>query len=395
MHHLRPILALGVSIAFLFLSSTAAALTPGVTNNAIVLGQSAVFSGPSAKLGAAMREGALSYFDDVNADGGINGRKVKLESLDDGYEPDRAKANTERLIRDDKVFALFGYVGTPTSYAVLPMVTAARVPFFAPFTGAQGLREPFNRYVFNIRASYFDETEQLVNWLNLNYKKRIAVFYQDDAYGKAGLDGVTRAMSRRGLQIVSTGTVQRNTVEVADAVRTIHTGRPQAVILISAYTSCAAFIKAYHARWPADDPSYLNVSFVGSEALAHELGSDGDGVIISQVVPYYLDPYYAVATEFRQSLARHFPDSKPSFNNLEGYMAARTFVEGLRRAGPDLTRDNFIAALETLRNYDLGNFSVTFTPNNHNGSNLVLLTIIVGKETFVPFSADVRRAGGP
>jgi len=395
MHHLRSLIALGVSIAFPFFASAAVIASPGVTNNAIVLGQSAVFSGPSAKLGAAMREGAMSYFDDVNADGGIYGRRIRLESLDDGYEPDRAKANTEHLIKDEKVFALFGYVGTPTSYAVLPMVTAAKVPFFAPFTGAQGLREPFNRYVFNIRASYFNETEQLVNWLTLSYKKRIAVLYQDDAYGKAGLDGVNRAMSRRGLQIVSTGTVQRNTVEVADAVRTIHAGHPQAVIMISAYKSCAAFIKAYQARWPTDDPTYLNVSFVGSEALAHELGADGDGVVISQVVPYYLDPYYAVATEFRQSLARHFPDSRPSFNNLEGYMAARTFVEGLRRAGPDLTRDNFIAALETLRNYDLGNFSVTFTPNNHNGSNLVLLTIIVGKETFVPFAANVRRAAEP
>ena len=200
-------------------------------------------------------------------------------------------------------------------------------------------------------------------------------------------------MSRRGLQIVSTGTVQRNTVDVADAVQTIHTGHPQAIILISAYKSCAAFIKAYHARWPTDDPTYLNVSFVGSEALGHELGADGDGVIISQVVPYYLDPYYAVATEFRESLPRHFPKSKPSFNNLEGYMAARTFVEGLRRAGPNLTRDKLIAALETMRNYDLGNFSVTFTPSNHNGSQLVLLTIIVGKETFVPFSADVRSTG--
>ena len=395
MRHLRSLIALGVSIAFPFFASAAVIASPGVTNNAIVLGQSAVFSGPSAKLGAAMREGAMSYFDDINADGGIYGRRIRLESLDDGYEPDRAKANTEHLIKDEKVFALFGYVGTPTSYAVLPMVTAAKVPFFAPFTGAQGLREPFNRYVFNIRASYFNETEQLVNWLTLSYKKRIAVLYQDDAYGKAGLDGVNRAMSRRGLQIVSTGTVQRNTVEVADAVRTIHAGHPQAVIMISAYKSCAAFIKAYQVRWPTDDPTYLNVSFVGSEALAHELGADGDGVIISQVVPYYLDPYYAVATEFRQSLARHFPDSRPSFNNLEGYMAARTFVEGLRRAGPDLTRDNFIAALETLRNYDLGNFSVTFTPNNHNGSNLVLLTIIVGKETFVPFAADVRRTAEP
>jgi len=394
MRHLRSLIALGLSAAFPFLASTAG-VTPGVTNNAIVLGQSAVFSGPSAKLGAAMREGAMSYFDDVNADGGIYGRRIRLESLDDGYEPDRAKANTEHLIKDEKVFALFGYVGTPTSYAVLPMVTAAKVPFFAPFTGAQGLRQPFNRYVFNIRASYFDETEQLVNWLTLSFKNRIAVFYQDDAYGKAGLDGVNRAMGRRGRQIVSTGTVQRNTVEVADAVRSIHAGHPQAIILISAYKSCAAFIKAYHARWPADDPSYLNVSFVGSEALAHELGDDGDGVVISQVVPYYLDPYYAVATEFRHSLAQHFPDSKPSFNNLEGYMAARTFVEGLRRAGPDLTRDKLIAALETLRNYDLGNFTVTFTPNNHNGSQLVLLTIIVGKETFVPFAADVRRAGGP
>lgn len=354
-------IALVIAILFVPWQFTSAATNvPGVTNDTIILGQSAAFSGPAAKLGGSMREGAMIYFETINKLGGVHGRKIKLVSLDDGYEPDRAVINTKQLINENKVFALFGYVGTPTSYAVLPLITEAKIPFFAPFTGAQGLREPFNRYVFNIRASYFDETEQLVNWLVYKNKKKIAVFYQDDAYGQAGLAGVNRAMDRRHLKIIATGTVKRNTIEVEDAVRAISRVNPDAVIMISAYKSCAEFIKqSYRVN---RDTQFLNVSFVGSEALATELGDIGNGVIISQVVPYYADPGYAVAVEFKLELQKQYPGRRASFNNLEGYIAAKAFVEGLERAGRDLTRENFIDALETFDHVDLGSFYVSFSP---------------------------------
>ncbi len=362
--------------------SVVRAQTPGVTNDTILIGQSAAFSGPAAALGTSMRDGALVYFDRVNAGGGVHGRKIKLISLDDGYEPDRAIANTRRLINEDKVFALFAYVGTPTSYAVIPIFTEAKVPFFGPFTGAEGLRNPHNRYIFNIRASYFDETERLVDWMVADRKTNIAVFYQDDSYGKAGLEGVQRAMDRRNLKISATGTVQRNTVDVADAVRAISQAKPDAVIMISAYKSCAAFIKEFNKT--GQRPVYMNVSFVGSKALAEELGPEGHGVIISQVVPFPLYPWGA-SLEMRNLLAARAPGVKPTFNEVEGFLAAKAFVEGLRRAGRELTREKFIDALETMREVDLGAFPLTFTPNNHNGSKFVELTVIIGGSGNFPF----------
>ena len=245
---------------------------PGVTPTSILIGQSAAFSGPAMELGNEMRAGALAYFQAINAAGGINGRKIELRSLDDGYEPDRAAANTKKLI-DDGVFLLFGYVGTPTSNASKPIFTAARVPFVGPFTGAESLRNPLNRYIFNIRASYFDETDKIVAQMTGQTLDKIAVFYQNDDYGKAGLAGVQRAMDKRNLKIVATGTVERNTVDVAAAVKSISKVEPQAIIMISAYKSCAAFIKAMRAA--GFNPQFMNVSFVGSKALAHETGVDG------------------------------------------------------------------------------------------------------------------------
>lgn len=366
--------------------------TPGVSQDEIVLGQSAAFSGPAQELGKAMREGALAYFEEVNRRGGVHGRKIRLISLDDGYEPDRAVPNTQRLIEQDRVFALFGYVGTPTAYAVIPFVTQAKVPFFGAFTGAEGLRSPFNRYIFNVRASYFDETERLVDWMVSAGKPRIAVFYQDDSYGRAGLEGVQRAMQRRGLPIVALGTVKRNTVEVADAVRAIAKADPDAVIMISAYKSCAAFIKDMNRAGTRAE--FLNVSFVGSKALAEELGAEGHGVIVSQVVPYPLDPSSSVAMELRTLLPRHAPGAKPSFNNLEGFIAAKALVEGLNRAGPQLTREGLVRALETFQDLDLGGFRLTFTPTNHNGSSFVGLTVVLGGSgSFLPLESSFNQAG--
>src|SRR4051812_39180959 len=264
-------------------TSAALALPSIAQTGRIVLGQSAAFSGPAAQLGIQMNKGAKIYFDALNAGGGVNGQTIELRTLDDGYEPDRCKANTERLIHED-VFALFGYVGTPTSLAALPLVNGARVPFFGPFSGAEALRDPFSKMVFHVRASYYDETALIVKQLTTLGLQKIAVFYQDDAYGKAGLEGVRRAMKTLNLEPVALGTVQRNTVDVAAAVKAIVAQKPEAVVQIGAYKACAAFIK--DARKAGYGGTFFNVSFVGTQALADELGASGRGVVISQVMPF-------------------------------------------------------------------------------------------------------------
>ena len=342
----------------------------GVTADTILIGQSAALSGPAEQLGKEMKAGAEAYFDAVNQSGGINGRKIKLLSLDDGYEPEKAAANTMKLITEDKILALFGYVGTPTSNAALPIFTEAKVPFVGAFTGAQSLREPFNRYIFNVRASYFDETEAIVQHLVQSGAKRIAVFYQNDAYGKAGLAGVERAMKKRNLAITSTATVERNTVDVAKAVQLMSKDNPTAIVMISAYKSCAAFIKAMQAANAF--PQFWNVSFVGAKALSKELGEDGRGVHISQVVPFPSD----VTPIVREYQKRIGDADKYSFTSLEGYIAAKVLVEGLRRAGKNPTRESLVDGLAGMGKVDLGGFTVNYTPTNHNGSSFVDLTII-------------------
>ena len=349
----------------------------GVTPNAIVVGQSAAFSGPAMALGVEMRKGINAYFEQVNKTGGVNGRRLVLKSLDDGYEATRAAANTKKLIDEEKVFALLGYVGTPTSEASKPIFTEARVPFVGAFTGAELLRSPFNRYIFNVRASYFGETEAIVNLLARLGFTRIAVFYQNDSYGKAGLTGVEKAMEKRNMKIAALGTVERNTVDVADAVRDISKVDPQAVVMISAYKSCGAFIKEM--KKANSNPQFMNVSFVGSKALATELGDAGRGVGISQVVPFPWGLATPIVKDYQKHLTALVGNDDYNFSSLEGYIAAKVFVEGLRRAGAQPTRDSFITALETMRDFDVGGFHVTYTPSDHNGSRFIDLTVI-GRE---------------
>ena len=366
-------------LAALALAAAAPAAAQGVTDTQVVLGQSVALSGPAQELGKDMQVGASLYFNQVNKAGGVNGRRIVLKTLDDGYEPPRAVANTRKLIDEEKVFALFGYVGTPTSQAVLPIFTEARVPYVGAFTGAELLRQPFNRYVFNVRASYFDETEAIVQHLTAMSIDKIAVFYQNDAYGQAGLTGVERALKKRGLQVAAKGTVERNTVEVKAAVAEMLKAQPHSVVMISAYKSCAAFIKEM--KRAGANPTYWNVSFVGSKALAKELDREGRGVQISQVVPFPWDASIPVVKEYRKLLAE--AGGEPGFGTLEGFIAAKVTVEGLRRAGRNLNRDAFIRAMETLNDYDAGGFKVDFGPDNHNGSRFVDLTIISKEQRFV------------
>ena len=368
-------------LSALALAGATLAGAQGVTDTEIVLGQSVALSGPAQQLGLDMQLGANLYFNEVNRKGGVNGRKIVLKTLDDGYESTRAAENTKKLINEQKVFALFGYVGTPTSQASLPIFTEAKVPFVGPFTGAELLRAPHNRYIFNVRASYFDETEAIVQHLTAMSIDKIAVFYQNDSYGQAGLAGVERALKKRNLAVVAQGTVERNTVDVAKAVAAIKGSGPQAVVMISAYKSCAAFIKEM--KKAGSNPTFWNVSFVGSKALAKELDKEGRGVQISQVVPFPWDSSVPVVKEYQKALAADAKGEQPGFGTLEGYIAAKVMVEGLNRAGRKLDREGFIRAMESIREWDAGGFKVSYGPDNHNGSKWVDLTIISKDQKFV------------
>ena len=381
LNHFRviPRLAVAAILAFASIATcTSAQAENGVSDQKILLGQSAAFSGVAAQLGLQLHAGAKAYFDAVNAQGGVFGRKIEIIQADDKYEADLAAANTRRLIETDNVFALFGYVGTPTSNAALPLFTQAKVPFFAPFSGAESLRQPFNREIFNIRASYFDETEHLVERLVKTGIQKIAVFYQNDAYGRAGLAGVERAMKAMNVAMVATATVERNSTDVGAAMAAILPKKPDAVIQISAYASSAAYIRAM--RIGGYTGQFYNVSFVGSQALADALGRDGPGVVISQVVPFPWHAATPVVSEYQKVMTkagiRDF-----NFSSLEGFIAAKVFTEGLRRAGRDLTRDKLVRALETINrnNFDAGGFDVSFSAANHNGSKYVDMTVI-GKD---------------
>jgi ABC-type branched-subunit amino acid transport system substrate-binding protein len=362
----------------LALASLALPATPfaqAQERRAIVLGQSVPLTGPAAQLGLQMQLGAKACFDLVNAAGGVGGLPVVLKTLDDGYDPARCKANTEKFIQDD-VFALFGYVGTPTSLAALPLVNAAKMPFIAPFTGAEALRDPFNKLVFHVRASYYDETELIVKQLTQLDLKKIAVFHQNDAYGQAGLKGVQRALEKRGLQPVAVATVERNSTDVAAALKTLVPAQPEAIVQISAYKSCAAFIR--EARKAGYFGQFYNVSFVGTQALADELGKDAAGIVVSQVMPSPFGTAVGLVNDYQQALHKLDPSAEPNYTSMEGYVAARVIVDGLRRLGGRPSREALIAALETLSGYESRGYRLNFSPTKHAGSTFVELSMLTG-----------------
>ena len=343
----------------------------------IVLGQSAAFSGPAAQLGIQFNQGAKLFFDQLNAAGGVGKRMVEIRTLDDGYEPDRCAENTRKLIADD-VFALFGYVGTPTSLAAVPLFNQAKVPFFAPFTGAESLRQPFNRLIFHVRASYYDETALIVRQLvNLGVKK-IAVFHQNDAYGKAGLDGVNKALAEHKLPLAGAATVERNSVDVAAAVEKLVAAKPDAVVQIAAYGASAAFVRA--ARKAGFGGTFYNVSFVGTQALADELGKDGAGVVVSQVVPSPYQPSRQITREFLDAIKKGGDKVQPNYSSMEGFLAARIFTEGLRQAAASgkISRDSFISGMEGLGTQVISGFPVSFGPNDHTASTFVEMSMLTG-----------------
>src|SRR5215470_6520458 len=298
----------------------------GVSNDKIIFGQVAALNGPAQALGQGMREGILAAFEDANRAGGVNGRKLEVKSIDDSYEPEKTIVATNKAITEERVFALVGAVGTPTSKAGQPIATAAKVPFIGPFTGAEFLRNPFNRYIVNIRSSYFQETEAWIEHLTNDLGiTKIAILYQDDAFGLAGLAGVKRAMAKRDMALVAEGTFKRNTTAIKSALLDIMKGQPQAVVTVGPYKPIAEFIKL--ARQLKIDAVFMAISFVGSDSLAQELGGQGAGIIVSQVVPFPADKSLPVVTSYQSALAAVNPNSKPGFVSLEGYLVGLLVVE--------------------------------------------------------------------
>ena len=334
-----------------------------------------MLEGPASALGQGMRAGIRAAFEEANKKGGVHGRKLELVSVDDGYEPDKSIAATKKLIEQDKVFALIGAVGTPTAAAAQPIATAAKVPFIGAFTGAMFLRNTKLENVINIRASYDAETEAWVKHLTEDLKiKKIAILYQDDAFGRAGLSGFKKAMDKRGMEIAAEGTFERNTVAVKSALLTLKRAEPEAVVMVGPYKPCAEFIKL--ARKIDFNPVFVNISFVGAGALAKELGPDGNGVVVSQVVPFPWDVSLKVVADYQAAIKAVDPQAEPGFVSLEGYLVGRLAIAALDKAGKDVTREALLKTIKDTGTFDIGGLTMTYGPNDNEGLDKVFMTVI-------------------
>jgi branched-chain amino acid transport system substrate-binding protein len=355
--------------------SALAAAEPGVTDSTITLGMSSPFTGPNGVYGVDMRQVIQAYFAQVNKGGGVNGRKIDLVALDDGYETDRTVANTKTLIGDKRVFALLAFYGSsPTTEAMNTVFGPARVPLVGTISGAGTLREPVaknpnSHYMFNVRASYADETEAIINQLVSLGLKNIAVFYQNDGFGKSGLEGVTASLKKHNLAPSAVATVERNSVDVVAAVDTIAKAKPQAVVMVTLYKPTAAFVQAM--KKAGQRPMFTTLSPVGTEQLVKELGADARGIVISQVMPYPWNDIVPMVRDYQKLVGK----GAYSYYGIEAYAMARIMVEALRKTGKEPTREKLVAALEST-NTDLGGFRIGFTNTNRQGSRFVEMTVV-------------------
>lgn len=368
-HHAAARVAAVTLALFSMFAPKAASAEDGIAPNEIRIGMANALTGPAAGLGTNLKAGAEAYIARVNASGGVNGRKIVLVSKDDGYEPNRTAAVTKELIEKDKVFALFGYVGTPTSAAAVPIASRAGVPYLFPFTGAEALRTPVNKWVFNVRASYYNETETMVERLVKDAgAKKIALFIQDDAFGEAGKAGVNRALHKRGMKPVEEVRYKRNTLDVDEGLARIKAAAPDGVIFIGTYAPFSAIAKKAKAQ--GIKAKFMTVSFVGTADFIKDAGSDADGFYITQVMPA-LDSTLALTKQFTEDMK----GGPINYSSLEGYTDAMVLVEGLKKAGANPTRASFMAALESL-DTDLSGLKIGFSPSNHQGAKDVFLTVV-------------------
>jgi ABC-type branched-subunit amino acid transport system substrate-binding protein len=326
----------------------------------IILGTSLPLSGINQDLGNEIIEGANSYFSHINAKGGINDKHIQFLFYDDKYEPQNTLINIQKLLYEDNVFALFGFVGTPTAKKVLPLVIDSKVPFIAPYTGASFLRRPDVSNIINFRASYEQEIEGIVDYL---YRKKnitkFSIFYQNDDFGEEGYIALIKALQKRNLTLISEGTYKRNTLSVSHAIHEIKNGNPEAVIVIGAYKPSARFIqKAKECCF--ENTIFAPISFVNSDALIRELDCEGANIIFSQTVPSFDDESIAVAKEYKKLLNFYYPNAKPSHVSFESFLAAKAVAKALENTGENLTRDNFIYQLTHLNPNVLDGISIDY-----------------------------------
>jgi branched-chain amino acid transport system substrate-binding protein len=382
MQQLKPTILTALSILFAVAHPLAAwADEIGVSSDTILFGQAAALDGPSSALGQGMRQGILAAFAEINASGGVHGRKLKLISRDDGYDPDRSVEQTIKLIEQDKVFALIGAVGTPTTTATVPIAKAKNVPFIGPFTGAGFLRAPELHNVVNIRASYGAEAEAWIKHLTEDLHVRsIAIFYQDDSFGRDGLAGVKLALEKRNMELVAEGTFERNTKAVSSAMRTLKRAEPEAIVMVGTYGPCAEFIRLAH---KSDfNPIFINISFVGANALAKELGPEGNGVIVSQVVPFPWDTSVKIVADYQAAEKALDPALKPEFISLEGYLSGRLVAAALEITGPNPTRADMLRIINDVGRFDISGDIMTFGSQMRDAPPKVFLTVIQPDGTF-------------
>ncbi len=364
--------AAGVTLAAI--TFAAQAKTPGVSSSSILIGQSVPLSGANAELGNDIRNGALAYFAKVNEAGGVHGRKIELVSLDDGNQVPRAEANTIELVEKRHVFALFGYASATLSRPALPTAEKHRVPFLSPFTGADPMRV-FHKQVYNMRGSYAEELEKIVDHFEPLGLKRFAIVHYDDVVGKENLTAVERALKKRNLNVVSVAAWKdRAKPDIEGGLKEVMKGKPDVVILTTLYKATADFVRAAHkAGFHAQMASN---SFPGASPLAKELGPDGAGLVVATVVPPPTKRSQAIVPEYQAAIEKQLGKKEFSFTSLESYIAAKVTVEAMRRAGQNMTRESFQKALDGMKGFDAGGYIVNFSPTDHNGSSFVELTVL-------------------
>lgn len=348
----------------------------GVTDSTILLGSSSALAGHAGFLGSQYVKGARLYFDEVNKQGGVHGRQIEVLSLDDQYNPSKTVANTQKLINEEKVFALFNYVGTPTSVAVLPIINDAMIPAFGFFTGAEQLRRPPSDFIFHLRDSYYAEAEGAVGYFvdKLGLTK-IGVFYQEDAFGTAVLKGIQLALQKRGLEPMVTDTYVRGSMEIEDSVEWILKEDVDVIMMVGTYSPLAKFIRLTHDK--GKYPRFSTVSFVGSEAYAQELLSVQkihpdyfEDIMVTQVVPSPHSNIYGEAVHYRELSLKYLSEETPNYVAFEGFLNARVIIHALEGIGKDLTRSAFIRELQSIKSYDMGIAKkISYGPGDQEGLN--------------------------
>ena len=353
----------------------AQASEPGISPRAILIGQSAPFSSASSGIAKRFRQGAHDALNEVNAHGGVHGRQIVMIYRDDAYEPEKARNNTETFLKKDNVFTLFGYWGTATTQAALPLIAKANTPLIAPTTGAQLLRKPFNKLIFNVRASYHEEMEVLVKHLVRFGKDAIAIVYQNDSFGLDALEGARAALQRLGLKPIITVPVDRNSSDTDEAVRQLALSKPKGVLILTAYPPIPSLIRKLRER--GSSAQIMTHSNSNAQNLPPDLRHS---IGVSQIVPYPWNARIDLIRDYQSAIRSQKKQPTYDFASLEGYIAARVLIQALDRSGPNPTRAGLIKSLESMQEIDLGDYKLKFSDNNHNGSDFVQLTFLMGEK---------------